>query len=197
MMRQELLRSYDRRLVWIRDLAVVLAATYVLALSAQVRLPLPFSPVPVTGQTLVVLLMGALMGRRRALASVGAYLAAGIVGLPFFAGRSLWGPTGGYLIGFGAAVYLIASVVAQDWAAVRVVVSDASSTRARAAVVIAALLAGNVMIYLVGVPWLALFVGPRLALPIGFVPFIVGDLVKLTCAAGIVLAWDQLQAKGA
>ena len=82
MMRQELLRSYDRRLVWIRDLAVVLAATYVLALSAQVRLPLPFSPVPVTGQTLVVLLMGALMGRRRALASVGAYLAAGIVGLP-------------------------------------------------------------------------------------------------------------------
>jgi biotin transport system substrate-specific component len=182
MMRQELLRSYDRRVVWIRDLAVVLAAAYVLALSAQVRLLLPFSPVPVTGQTLVVLLIGAFMGRRKALASVGTYLVAGMVGLPFFAGRSLWGPTGGYLLGFGLAAYLIASVMDQNRGA---------------AVAIAALFAGNLVIYLAGVPWLAVFVGPQLALPLGFFPFIVGDLAKLTCAAGIVLARDQFRAKGA
>jgi biotin transporter BioY len=58
------------------------------------------------------------------------------------------------------------------------------------------LAAANLVIYLVGVPWLAAFVGLRAALPLGFFPFIVGDLAKLTCAAGIVLARDQLQARG-
>jgi biotin transport system substrate-specific component len=188
MMHMELLQSYDRRLVWIGDTAVVLGAAYLLALSAQARLVLPFSPVPVTAQTLVVLVIAALMGRRRALASVGAYLAAGMAGLPFFAGGAFWGPTGGYLLGFGVATYLVASLIGRDL--------RRRTARVGAGRVIATLFAGNAMIYLVGLPWLAAFVGLRAALPLGFFPFIAGDLAKLTCSAGIVLAWDQLQTKG-
>ncbi len=188
MMHIELLRSSDRRLLWIRDALLIVGAAYVLALSAQVRLLLPFSPVPVTGQSLVVLLIGALMGRKRALSSVGAYLAGGMAGLPFFSGGTLWGPTGGYLLGFGAAAYLVAAVLDRDWVH--------HSVRMRTAAVIAALLAGNLAIYLVGLPWLAAFVGLRAVLPLGFFPFVIGDLAKLTCAAGIVLGLDQLQARG-
>jgi biotin transport system substrate-specific component len=188
----ELLRTYDRRLVWIRDVAVVLGAAYLLAMSAQVRLLLPFSPVPVTGQSLVVLLIGALMGRRLALASLGTYLAAGMVGLPFFAGGSLWGPTGGYLLGFVVAVYVLTLLMERNGSCCS---QRSTPVRARAVTVVGALVAGNLIIYLIGVPWLAAFVGLRAALPLGLFPFIVGDLAKLVCAVGIVLAWDRFRVR--
>ena len=164
---------------WVRDVALALIAGYVLALSARFRVPVPFSPVPVTGQTFVVLLMGALLGRRIGLLSVGAYLAAGGLGLPFFAGGSLAGPTGGYLLGFVASVALVSTLIEKGWGR-------------RPATVALALLLGTLVIYLFGLPWLALFVGPQRVLVLGLLPFVVGDLLKMLCATGIVAARYQL-----
>ena len=164
---------------WVRDVAVALTAAYVLALSAQVRVPVPFSPVPVTGQTFVVLLIGALLGRRVGLLSVGAYLAAGGVGLPFFAGGTLAGPTGGYLLGFVASITLVSTLIEKGWGR-------------RPVTVAFALLLGTMVIYLFGLPWLALFVGPQRVLALGLLPFVVGDLLKMLCATGIVAARYQL-----
>jgi len=98
-------------LVW--KLVLVLAGSALIALSAQVRFPLPFSPVPVTGQTFAVLLVAAALGRL-GLASVIAYLVEGAIGLPVFAGgafgvATMVGPTGGYLIGFALAAALVGS----------------------------------------------------------------------------------------
>ena len=158
---------------WVREVALVLIAGYVLALSASFRVSVPFSPVPVTGQTFVVLLIGALLGRRTGLLSVGAYLAAGGLGLPFFAGGTLAGPTGGYLLEFAASVALVSTLIAKGWGR-------------RLVTVAFALLLGTLVIYLFGLPWLALFVGPQRVLALGLLPFVVGDLLKMLCATGIV-----------
>jgi biotin transport system substrate-specific component len=157
------------------DVVIALGTAYIIAVSARVRMFLPFSPVPVTAQTFTVLLAGALLGRRRATMALGAYLVGGVVGLPFFAGGSLFGPTGGYLLGFVASVQVVGGWVARGWGR-------------RPLTALLALVAGSVVIYAVGLPWLALFVGARAALPLGFFPFIVGDLVKVICATPIVVA---------
>src|SRR5256885_3813912 len=104
-------------LLW--KLALVLAGSALIALAAQVRIPLPFSPVPVTGQTFAVLLVAAALGRL-GLASVIAYLIEGAAGLPVFAGgtfgvTTIVGPTGGYLIGFALAAAIVGSAAEQGW----------------------------------------------------------------------------------
>src|SRR5512134_194528 len=105
-------RTFPRVAGWLRDLTlIVLGALFVAAL-AQVEVPLPFTPVPITGQTFGVLLVGAALGSKRGAASLASYLAMGSFGLPFFAGGAhgpdiLLGATGGYLIGFAIAAYVI------------------------------------------------------------------------------------------
>ncbi len=99
----------DRRA---RDVLLVFVSSIFIALMAQVRIPLPFTPVPITGQTFAVLLIGAALGSERGAASLLVYLAEGAAGLPAFAGGTsglavLVGPTGGYLIGFVFAAYII------------------------------------------------------------------------------------------
>jgi len=163
---------------WARDVALAFIAGYVLALSARFRVSVPFSPVPVTGQTFIVLLTGALLGRRVGLLSVGAYLVAGGLGLPFFAGGTLAGPTGGYLLGFAASVALVSTLIEKGWGR-------------RPVTVAFALLLGTMVIYLFGLPWLALFVGPQRVLALGLLPFVIGDLLKMLCATGIVAARYQ------
>ncbi len=103
----DMLRPTARTSRLLFDLAVVLGGSLVVAASAQIRVPLGFSPVPITGQTLAVLLVGALLGSRRGAASMLTYLFEGTLGLPVFAGGAsgsphLLGPTGGYLVGFVA-----------------------------------------------------------------------------------------------
>lgn len=175
---------YTRRewTVGVRDMAIALVAAYVLALSAQAKVMLPFSPVPVTSQTLVVLLIGALLGRRIGLLSVGAYLVAGGIGLPFFAGGNLAGPTGGYLVGFAASVAVLSALMDKGWGR-------------RLATAVPALLLGTSVIYLFGLPWLALYVGLSRVIALGLVPFVVGDLLKVVCAASILAAREQLSAR--
>src|SRR5689334_20832837 len=102
------------------DLGLTLVGSALIALSARVAIPLPFSPVPVTGQTFAVLLVGAALGRRRGAAAVIAYLAEGAAGLPVFAGPNagpavLLGPTGGYLFGFIPGAWLCGLLAERGW----------------------------------------------------------------------------------
>jgi biotin transport system substrate-specific component len=156
---------------------VVLAASWLIAVSAQISFRLPFSPVPVSGQTLAVLLTGLFLGRKFGVLAVGAYLFQGAIGLPFFAGGTsgaavLLGPTGGYLFGFLAAAYTVGML------------AELHHMRSpyRAA---ALLLLGNLIIYAFGLVWLARFVGEAQVLSMGLIPFLVGDLVKIILGVGI------------
>jgi biotin transport system substrate-specific component len=164
---------------WLRrgqllDAILVLGASLLLALSAQVALPLPFSPVPVTGQTLAVLLLGALLGSRRGALSVLAYLAEGAAGLPVFAGGGsgaawLLGPTGGYLMGFVAAAWAV------GWLCEHLGDRSVPGT-------LVIMLVGSAVIYLFGLLWLARFVGADSALALGLLPFVPGDSLKIALA---------------
>jgi biotin transport system substrate-specific component len=156
------------------DLALILGSTLLIALSAQIALPLPFSSVPITGQTLVVLLTGALLGSRRGSLSLLAYLAEGTLGFPVFAGGSaglayLMGPTGGYLVGFIAAAFIAGLLAENGW-----------NRQVRTAFF--AMLLGNIALYAFGLFWLALFVGSEKVLVMGLLPFIPGDVIKIIFA---------------
>ncbi len=163
------------RSIWRQKIVPILAGSLLIALFARISVPLPFSPVPITGQTFAVLLVGALLGSRAGAVSVLAYLAEGIAGLPVFANGAggpavLFGPTAGYLYGFIAAAFIVGWLCERGW--------DRRLGTAAAAMVI-----GNLVIYLCGLPWLAGFVGVDNVLALGLLPFIPGDLLKIGLAA--------------
>jgi biotin transport system substrate-specific component len=154
--------------------ALVVLASALLALCARVEVPLPFSPVPVTGQTLAVLLVGASLGARLGALSVALYVIEGLAGLPVFAGGAsgvarLTGATGGYLVGFVVAAAIVGWAAERGW------------TRSVPRTVIAMLL-GEMAIYAFGLAWLARF--PLTVTPVqaGLIPFIAGDLYKIALA---------------
>ena len=159
---------------------LVLGFALITAIAAQVRIPLPFTPVPITGQTLAVLLAGGTLGTRLGIHSQLLYLAMGIAGAPVFADASagytvLLGPTGGYLIGFLVAVALVGFLSEKAW-----------DRRLRTSLL--QFLAGNLAIYAIGVPWLktVLGVGWSKAFALGLWPFLTGDLTKIVLA-GVLL----------
>ena len=165
-----------------RDIAIVISASCLLAISAQFTFNLPFSPVPVTGQTLAVLLIGSLLGKNRGAAAVGLYLLQGAAGLPVFAGGksgfiTLVGPTGGYLIGFIAAAYIVGILAELRY--------DKSLAYTGFS-----LLIGSLVIYIFGLFWLVQFVGESSALQLGLYPFLIGDFVKILSGA-IVLGGSR------
>jgi biotin transport system substrate-specific component len=163
----------------VRD--VVLVGTYALAiaLSAQVAFPLPGTPVPVTGQTFVVLLGAAALGTGRATIGASLYALVGLVGVPWFAVSS--GASLGYVAGF----------VAAAWVVGRFARAGRLATWRGAA---AAMVAGNLVIYVLGASVLALVVGvgPSTALAMGVVPFLLGDLVKVAAATVLLPATQGL-----
>ncbi len=169
----------------LRQAYLVVAGTILVALSAQIRIYLPFTPVPVTGQTFAVLLVGAALGASRGASSLAFYILMGTLGLPVFAGgmggiNHLFGPTGGYLLGFVAAAAVTGRLAERRW-----------DRQKRTAVL--AMLAGNAVIYLFGLPWLALFVGPQGAIVKGLLPFIPGDIVKVLLAAAVLpTTWQAM-----
>jgi len=161
----------------VRDVALVVAGALLIYLTARVSFPVPGSPVPVTGQTLGVLLVGGALGFRRGLAAVGLYVLLGVVGLPFFAegkgGLSVvWGATGGYLVGFAVAGALVGRLAELGW-------------DRRLGGALGAMLLGNVTIYLIGLPWLKAVTGMSVEETIanGLTPFLAGDVLKLVLAA--------------
>ncbi|MCX7967633.1 MAG: biotin transporter BioY [Armatimonadetes bacterium] len=155
-------------------------ANLLLIVCSQIRIPLPFTPVPITGQTFGVLLLSALLGSRYGTAVVIAYVLEGAVGLPVFAGwkggiHALFGPTGGYIVGFVFASFAVGWLVELGWSR-------------RTVSTFAALLIGNALIYAFGLPWLAFFVGWHQVLQLGLLPFLPGDFVKLVAATFFVNA---------
>ena len=168
------------------DVLLVVLGAGLVAAAAQVSIPLPFTPVPITGQTFAVLLVGAGLGALLGLASLGLYLFVGALGAPVYAdGTHGWdvitGPTGGYLVGFVLAAGLIGYLAQRRW--------DRRFSSA-----VAAMLTGSVVIYLVGLPWLAeqIDAGLEGTLEAGLYPFVVGDLVKLYLAGALLPATWRL-----
>jgi biotin transport system substrate-specific component len=172
----------------VRDLGWMVLGSLWVALFAQVRIPLPFTPVPITGQTFAVLLVGAALGAGRGAGALMLYLLMGMTGLPVFAGGAaglfhLTGPTGGYLIGFVIAAAAVGRMAEHGW-----------ERSFRTSLIPFSL--GTLLIYLVGVPWLALYVGPQAAIQKGLLPFLPGDLIKLLLAAlALPSAWRLVQGK--
>ncbi len=167
------------------NMTLVVLGSIFIALMAQVRIPLPFSPVPVTGQTLAILLIGMLYGRNRALATVGLYLSEGLMGLPVFAGGAglsyFLGPTGGYLIGFLFAAYLLGMFAEWGW-------------DRRFGSAFLAMMFGSVVVLTLGTIYLAAFTGWKTAWMSGFLPFIGVDVVKSIVAATLLPAgWRILK----
>jgi len=161
-----------------RGLAIGLGAL-VVAASAQIAVPLPLSPVPMTLQPLAVLVVGGLLGAAQGTAALVLYLALGVLGLPVFAGGGsgiarLLGPTGGYLLAFPVAAALTGALAGRGSSVLRVLLACAL---------------GMVVIHIGGVAQLALLGGdPGVALRVGFVPFLTGDLLKVGLAAAVILA---------
>ena len=166
--------------------ALVVFGSLLLAVSAQFKIPL--YPVPVTGQTLVVLLIGMTYGPRLGGITIAAYLFEGAIGLPVFAGGAagvavLMGPTAGYLFGF------LLAAIAMGYLAERGTGRTVVST-------IAAMVIGNCVIYLCGALWLANFIGFAQAIAAGVLPFLYGDALKLVVAAGLMpWAWRAVKSE--
>ena len=166
--------------------ALVVFGSLLLAVSAQFKIPL--YPVPVTGQTLVVLLIGMTYGPRLGGITIAAYLFEGAIGLPVFAGGAagvavLMGPTAGYLFGF------LLAAIAMGYLAERGTGRTVVST-------IAAMVIGNCVIYLCGALWLANFIGFGQAIAAGVLPFLYGDALKLVVAAGLMpWAWRAVRSE--
>jgi biotin transport system substrate-specific component len=176
----------------LRHVVLIVAGALFIALTANYAVPVPGSPVPVTGQTFSVLLVGGALGFRRGILATLLYVAIGFF-LPVYAqhasgiatmatvksGSLVLGATGGYLVGFVLASAVVGRLAELGW--------DRNLVGAIAAMVI-----GNLLIYLVGVPWLMAAVGFDLATAIdkGLVPFLVGDVIKLLLAGALFpFAW--------
>ncbi len=163
-----------------RDVALVGGAALLTALLAQVAIPVAGSPVPITGQTLAVVVTAAALGPLRGVAGQALYLLLGMVGLPFYSEATagvevVTGATGGYLLGFLPAAYLIGLAARHG--------QDRRFTRA-----LPLFAAGQLVIFAVGVPWLAAVadLSAAQALEAGFYPFLIGGAVKAAIAAGLL-----------
>ena len=172
---------------WVLDIVLVVAGAALTAVLAQVIVPL--QPVPITGQTLAVLLVGATLGWARGAAALGLYLVLGLVGLPVYAplddGSHLTGllavaaPSFGYVIGFIPAAAIVGWLSERSW--------DRNVLKA-----LATFIGGSVVVFAFGLPWLAVVLDATFmqTLEWGLFPFIIGGLIKAAIAAGLLpLAW--------
>ncbi len=166
---------------WVRQLMLVVAFSLLTALAAQVVIPLPWTPVPITGQTFAVLLTGALLGSRMGALAMIFYLIEGASGLPFFrSGQGgfhylLFSPTAGYLFSYPLAAFLTGWLAERGW--------DRGYLKAAGAMGL-----GSLVILLCGWSWLALLYAPSAlaAWRLGVEPFLLGDLVKIALAAAVL-----------
>lgn len=173
-----------RARIWSETRIALFVAAGILALSLASRVEIPMAPVPLTLQSLVVVLIGALGGWRLALVAIGAWLAAGALGLPVLAGGAsgldrFTGPTAGYLFAFPLAGALVGWLVARGW--------DRTIWR-----LLGAMLLGHAVCLGLGTGWLATSMGLERALGAGLWPFLPGALVKSAAAALIVRAFRRI-----
>ncbi len=174
----------------VRNAILVMGLTGFTALAAQVSIPLPFTPVPLTLQTFAVLAGAAALGAERAVIAQVLYITLAVAGVPVLAGGAsghevVVGATGGYLIGFVLASYVVG----------RISSNGASTKSGKTALTF---LAGSVLIYALGAPWLAFTTGNTITWAVvnGVVPFLVGDLIKAVAAGAVLpLAWKITKSK--
>jgi len=173
---------------WARQLVLIAGGAAFVGLAAQIAIPLPFTPVPLTLQTFAVLLTGAALGSLRGVLAMALYAVAGVVGIPWFAqGSSGYAaPSFGYILGFIAAAFIVG----------RIAEGGATRTPLRTA---GLMVVGNLVIYAIGVTWLKLALGVDVAtaIALGATPFLIGDAIKIAAAAGLLpLAWKGLRKAG-
>jgi biotin transport system substrate-specific component len=160
------------------DMLLVIGASAVIAIAAQVAIPLPFTPVPLTLQPLAVILVGVVLGSTRGAAAATLYLLEGFSGLPVFAqgqGGPFWllGATAGFLYSYPFAAFVAGFVSERGW--------GSSIVRA-----ITGMLLALGVIYLGGWSWLAMLTDPRTAFAAGVAPFVLADIVKVALGAAIL-----------
>ena len=175
----------DRALEWAKQAAIVVSASLLVALCARVTVPLPFTPVPLTLQNFGVLVVGLLLGSRRGFAALALYLAEGASGLPVFnpAGpggiAQLFGPTGGYLMSYPFVAALAGFIHERG-----------RSTFARAA---AAGLAAEVLLFTVGLTWLAIWTRSLAqAFRFGLYWFLSAEVIKILFAAAFAARFRRM-----
>lgn len=160
-----------------RDVLLVVGAAAATGLAAQIAVPLPFTPVPLSLQTLTVLLAGAALGPTRGGMAMLLYLVAGMAGVPWFSEQrsGLDFPSFGYILGFVLAAVVVGVLARRG--ADRTIIGT-----------VGLMVAGNMLIYALGVAWLAssLGVGVGRALELGAFPFLIGDGLKVVLAAGLL-----------
>lgn len=168
----------------VREALLVASGVLLVGLGAHVEIPL--QPVPITGQTLSVLLVGAVLGWRRGAITMAAYLLAGAMGLPVFAASGapglarFAGPTAGYLLSYPFAAALVGWLCERGW-------------DRRFLTTFTAMLIGSIPVLTMGSMWLSRFVGVEAAIAMGVLPFLAGDVIKATLAAcALPLAWKWL-----
>lgn len=166
------------------DMLLVVGASALIAIAAQVAIPLPFTPVPLTLQPLAVILIGVVLGSTRGAAAAVLYLLEGMSGLPVFAqghGGALWllGPTAGFLYSYPFAAWVAGFVSERGW--------GSSILRA-----IAGMLLALGMIYLGGWSWLAMLTDARSAFAAGVAPFVLADIVKIAIGAALLPKAQEL-----
>jgi biotin transport system substrate-specific component len=169
----------------LKDIFLILGGSWLVAIFAQIEIPL--QPVPITGQTFAVLLVGAVLGSKRGAAAMIAYIAQGGMGLPFFAGGAsglsiLTGATAGYLVGFIGAAYVIG------------LLAERGLERSVKTSVLPFLI-GTIVIYIFGVAWLSIVLNSvSQAIQFGLLPFLIGDAIKLILAAVVLpIAWKFIK----
>ncbi|QYX80036.1 biotin transporter BioY [Streptomyces akebiae] len=167
-----------------RDIALVVGGAALTGLAAQIAVPVPGSPVPVTGQTFAALLVGTTLGAGRGVASLALYALVGLLGVPWFAnGTSGVGVSFGYILGMILAVAAVGALARRG--------GDRSTLR-----MAGTMLVGEVIIYAVGVPYLAATADISLssAVALGLTPFLIGDAIKVVLAMGLLpTAWKLLK----
>ncbi|GAA3395628.1 biotin transporter BioY [Streptomyces roseoviridis] len=172
----------------VRDIALVAGGAALTGLAAQLSVPVPGSPVPVSGQTFAALLVGTALGARRGFLALGLYAVAGMAGVPWFAqATSGWSmPSFGYILGMLLAATVVGALARRG--------ADRSVLRMAGTMAL-----GSAVIYAVGVPYLALSTGMTLgqAVAAGLTPFLIGDALKAALAMGAVpAAWKLAGRKG-
>ncbi|MBN1150361.1 biotin transporter BioY [candidate division WOR-3 bacterium] len=164
------------------EISLLITGTLILAVSAQINVRTPISPVPFTFQTMAVLLLGAALGSKRGAFCIALYIFEGLTGLPVFAGglsgfAHIMGPTGGYLLGFIFAAYAVGYFSEKKF--------DRNIFK-----FFFLLMSGNFIVYFFGMMWLGVFTGYNKVFALGAAPFILPDLLKTVLSAFILpLAW--------
>ena len=165
----------SKPLAFLPDALIVIGSSILISLFAHISIPLPFTPVPISMQPHVVLFLAAFLGSKRGVIATLSFVVQGAVGMPVFAGGkagvlALSGPTGGYILGYIAAAFVVGYLV-ENLKGIKL-----SS-------MFFSMAAGNLVIYLFGMAWLSTFIGINKAFVLGVLPFILGDLFKLVLAA--------------